>query len=68
MTISKKQVEEEKTLSYHAGIRKGIEQRKQEVQDIRQIGIIEISKAVAELAMANAKLTYAISRITDKLL
>lgn len=68
MTISKKQVMEEKQLSYNAGVQKGKELRKNELQDIRQSGIIEISNAVAELAMANAKLTYAMSRITDKLL
>ncbi len=68
MTISKKQLEETRTLAYHAGIREGIEKRKQEVQEIRQLGIIEISRAVADLATANAKLTYALSRITDKLL
>lgn len=68
MTISKKQVAEEKQLSYYHGLRDGVEKRKQEVQDIRQLGIIEISRAVADLATANAKLTYALSRITDKLL
>lgn len=68
MTISKKQLEEEKNLSFNQGVQHGKKLRMQEVQDIRQSGIIDLTHAAAELAQANAKLTYAISRIADKLL
>lgn len=68
MALTKSQVAAEKQLSYNQGVRDGIERRKQDVQDIRQSGIIDLTRAAAELAQANAKLTYAMSRITDKLL
>jgi len=54
--------------SYNAGLIKGKEEVQKELLAKRQLGIIEISRAVADLALANAKLSYALSRITDKLL
>ena len=50
------------------GIILGKEQAKRDMLLVRQSGVVEISRAVADLALANAKLTYALSRITDKLL
>ena len=68
MTISKKQLTEAYANGVTAGKYAGHEQAKQDILLVRQSGIIEISRAVADLANANAKLTYALSRITDKLL
>ena len=68
MTISKKQLEEEKSVSFAWGVSKGKEDAKRDMQLMRQSGIIELTHAAAELAQANAKLTYAMSRIADKLL
>ena len=72
MTISKRQLAEENKLAYDTGKSlgqyQGKEEAKKEMLLLRQSGIVEISNAVAQLAMANAKLTYAMSRITDKLL
>lgn len=68
MTISKKQLEQARLYGIHEGIKQGKEQAKQDLLLIRQSGVVEISRAVADLALANAKLTYALSRITDKLL
>ena len=63
MTISKAQLKE----AHNSGFINGREVGK-ELLAQRQLGVIEISRAVADLALANAKLTYALSRITDKLL
>lgn len=72
MTISKKQLEDAKMESYamgkSAGICQGKEAARKELLCLRQAGIVDLTKAAAELAMANAKLTYAMSRIADKLL
>ena len=68
MTISKAQVQTAREFSYNAGLIKGKEDAQKELLAKRQLGIIEISRAVADLALANAKLTYALSRVTDKLL
>lgn len=72
MTISKKQLEEARKESYlfgrSHGVTVGEEKAKKDLLLVRQSGIVEICKAASELAMANAKLTYAMSRITDKLL
>jgi len=72
MTISKKQLEDAKIESYamgkNAGICQGKEAAKKEFLYTRQDSIVDLTKAAAELAMANAKLTYAMSRIADKLL
>jgi len=68
MTISKKQLIEAHNAGFNAGKYAGKEMAQRDLQAIRQSGLIEISRAVADLANANAKLTYALSRITDKLL
>ena len=68
MTISKKQLIEAHNTGFNEGKYAGKEMAQRDLQAIRQSGLIEISRAVADLALANAKLTYALSRITDKLL
>ena len=68
MTISKAQLKEAHNSGFINGREVGKELAKKEILAQRQLGIIEISRAVADLALANAKLTYALSRITDKLL
>ena len=68
MTISKAQLSEAHNSGFISGKEVGKELAKKELLAQRQLGIIEISRAVADLALANAKLTYALSRITDKLL
>jgi hypothetical protein len=68
MTISRKQLTEAFEAGIDAGKFRGKEEAKKELLAQRQLGIVEISRAVADLALANAKLTYALSRITDKLL
>lgn len=71
MTISKKQLEEAKAESYamgkSAGTFQGREAAKKDLLSLRQDGIVDLAKAAAELAMANAKLAYSMSRIADKL-
>lgn len=72
MTISKAWLEAEKQRLYNLGLRAGsalgkAELRKESLFE-RQTAIVEITKAASELAMSNAKLGYALSRITDKLL
>ena len=72
MTISKAQLKAAAQESYQQGryfwIKEGEEKYKSQPQEIRKAGIVELTKAAAELAQANAKLTYAMSRIADKLL
>lgn len=68
MTISKKDLTAAYARGLDLGKAQGKEAAQKEMLAIRQSGIIEISRAVADLANANAKLTYALSRITDKLL
>ena len=72
MTISKAQLKQAAEESYQHGRffgkKEGREEKEKEMQEIRKNAVIEISSAVADLALANAKLTYALSRITDKLL
>ena len=72
MTISKKFLQETGKINFEAGVKLGKdigkEAAKKELLATRQAGVIEISRVVADLAMANAKLAYALSRITDKLL
>lgn len=68
MTISKAQVKEAYATGVANGKILGQKLAKDDLQHIRQSGVVEISRAVADLALANAKLTYALSRITDKLL
>ena len=72
MTISKKQLEEARAYVYERGrameIQAAREEAKRELQAARQEGIIALTRAAAELAQANAKLTYSLSRIADKLL
>ena len=72
MTISKKFLQETGKINFEAGVKLGKDigqaAARKELLANRQLGVIEISRAVADLAMANAKLTYALSRITDKLL
>lgn len=72
MTISNKQLEQVSKASFERGKATGEylgkEAAKKELLATRQAGVVEISRAAADLAMANAKLTYALSRITDKLL
>lgn len=72
MTISKARLEAEKQRLYDLGLQTGsalgrAELRKESLFE-RQTAIVEITKAASELAIANAKLGYALSRITDKLL
>ena len=64
MRITENQVKE----AYDSGFMDGKDLTKKELLAQRQLGVIEISRAAADLALANAKLTYALSRITDKLL
>lgn len=68
MTISKAQLKEAHANGFNTGVIAGKEIAKKDSLALRQSGIVEISRAVADLALANAKLTYALSRITDKLL
>lgn len=72
MTISNKRLSEEKREAYNQGringYREGKEHVTEEMQNIRKQGIIELTRAAAELAQANAKLTYAMSQIANKLL
>ena len=68
MSISKAQLTAAFRDGRFAGQVEGKAEAQKELLAKRQLGIIEISRAVADLAQANAKLTYALSRITDKLL
>ena len=68
MTITENQVKEAYDSGFISGKEVGKDLTKKEFLAQRQLGVIEISRAVADLALANAKLTYALSRITDKLL
>ena len=68
MSISKAQLTAAFKDGISAGKVAGKEESQKELLAKRQLGIIEISRAVADLAQANAKLVYAMSRITDKLL
>ena len=72
MTISKKQLADAQKESYDWGMAtgkmQGREEAKKELLASRKEGVIELTRAAAELAQANAKLTYAMSRIADKLL
>ena len=68
MTISKKDLASARIQGEIYGRQIGKEEAKKDLLAQRQSGIVEISRAVADLALANAKLTYALSRITDKLL
>ena len=72
MTISKKQLEETRKESYEWGFSNGKiagkKQAEEDIQTIRKSGIIELMNAASVLANSNAKLTYAMSRIADKLL
>ena len=68
MTISKAQLKDACNASFINGREVGKDLAKKELLAQRQLGIIEISRAAADLALANAELTYALSRITDKLL
>lgn len=72
MTISKKQLADAKRESYlmgeDAGAYRGKREKEEELGHIRKSAIVELTKAAAELAQANAKLTYAMSQIANKLL
>lgn len=72
MSISKKQLEEAREEAFRHGQIDGravaLSEAKINLQELRKAGLVEICNAVSQLAMANAKLTYAISRVTDKLL
>ena len=64
----KKECADSYSRGYDTGVVKGKIIANAETQEIRRQAVIEISRAVADVALANAKLTYALSRITDKLL
>jgi hypothetical protein len=72
MTISKAQLAQAYKNGYEVGANQGKFAAKQELseemQEIRKSGIVELTRAAAELAQANAKLTYAMSQIANKLL
>jgi len=67
MTISKKQLEEAREAAYKFGHYRGVEQGKEEAKkefsDTKAHAQTAILAAAAELAQANAKLTYAMSRM-----
>lgn len=68
MTISKKDLQVAFERGKEIGVRQGKQAQEAELQTIRKSAIIELVNAASNLAQANAKLTYAMSRITDKLL
>lgn len=71
MTISKKQLEEVREEAFHkgktVGYMKGNDAASAEFNSSKAAAQRDILKAAAELAQANAKLTYAMSRmVTEK--
>lgn len=72
MTISKKDLKEAYddgyVMGHSNGVGKGKAQVESELSHIRRQCITDLTKAAAELAQANAKLTYSLSQIANKLL
>ena len=72
MTISKKQLQEAGNIGYLQGVEAGkiIERnyKNELTQADRRNAVLELTKAAAELATANSKLTYSLSQIAGKIL
>ena len=67
MTISKKDLQEAYSTGKGLGIHLGKQQAEQDFNTPKAAAQRDILKAAAELAQANAKLTYSLSRmITEK--
>jgi hypothetical protein len=71
MTISKKQLEEARASSFKNGIERGKELGREEINSSQQYdrrkAIIETTKAASEMAIAQSKLAYAMSKILENL-
>lgn len=71
MTISKRHLQEEKTLSFHQGYsdghRNGREAQQKDLEYLKRSGALSLVEAVAKIADANAQLTTAVTHLMDNL-
>lgn len=67
MTISRKQLEEAKSIAFQMGVTEGRIEQKTIMASAKQSGILEIIQAASDIAASNAKLTYSLSQIINKI-